>query len=147
MIEPTTHSLVKALRGIPDFAELDEAILLEIVGASANLFWSAGSLVFEAGAPAEALYVVLSGRARIVDTADGEERDIAEISSGDYFGEHALLLHTTHSKSARTVEDSEFLVVPKESFQPLLAANPELAAHFRRKLEKRLLELGGRPDV
>jgi CRP-like cAMP-binding protein len=147
MIEPTSHSLVKALRAVPDFAELDDPTLLEIVGASANLFWSAGSLVFEAGATAEALYVVLSGRASIVEVVDGQERTIAEISQGDYFGEHALLLHTTHSKSARTLEDSEFLVVPKDSFQPLLAANPELAAHFRRKLEKRLLELGGRPDV
>ena len=57
-----THSLVKALRAVPDFADLDDATLLRIVGASTNLFYPAGSVVFEPGSPAEALYVVLSGR-------------------------------------------------------------------------------------
>ena len=31
------------------------------------------------------------------------------------------------------------MVLPKESFQELLASNPDLAAHFRRKLEERLI--------
>ncbi len=40
------HSLVQALRRIPDFAPLDERTLLTIVGESMNLFWKAGSPIF-----------------------------------------------------------------------------------------------------
>lgn len=133
------HSLVSALAAVPDFAALDDRTLLRIVGASANLVWSANSVIFEKGSVAEALYVILSGRVQILEVVDGEETEIATLEPGDYFGELSLLLHTTHSKKARAVEDSELMVLPKESFQELLASNPELAGHLRRKLETRLL--------
>jgi CRP-like cAMP-binding protein len=137
--QPITHSLVKALRAVADFARLDDATLLEIVGDSACLFWSAGSVVFAKGDPAEALYVVLSGRVRIFDRTDSDEDEVAHIGPGDYFGEQSLLFHTTHSNNAHAVEDSEFLVIPRESFEPVLTANPDLANRFRQKLESRIL--------
>ena len=136
--QPVTHSLVKALRAVADFACLDDATLLEIVGSSACLFWSAGSTVLSKGDPAEALYVVLSGRVRIFDPADpagpaGDEA--ADIGPGDYFAECAVLSGTAHSDNARTVEDSELMVIPKESLQPILTANPDVADRFRQRLD------------
>jgi CRP/FNR family transcriptional regulator, cyclic AMP receptor protein len=132
------HSLVTALAAVPDFAALDDRALLRIVGASSNLVWAERSVIFEHGSPSEALYIVLSGRVRIVDVIDGEEVEIATLEPGDFFGELSLLLHTTHSKTARAMELTELMVLPKASFQELLASNAELAGHFRRKLERRL---------
>ena len=45
------HSLVKALRSVPGFSALDDRDLLQIVGASVNLHWPTGAIVFEEGAP------------------------------------------------------------------------------------------------
>ncbi len=137
MSEPASHSLVKTLRAVPNFAALDEAILLEVLGASANLYWDTGRTVFEAGETAEALYIVLSGRVRIVETAGGEQTEVAELGPGDYFGENALLHEVTHTKSAVTSEGTELLVLPKESFRSLLDSNPELAARLEHTLEQR----------
>jgi CRP/FNR family cyclic AMP-dependent transcriptional regulator len=137
------HSLVTALRNVPEFGGLDERTQLRIVGASANLFWPEGSTIFQRGAPAEALYIVLRGAVAVLDEADGREVEAARIGPGDYFGEMSLLLHTTHTKSARAAEDTELMVVPKESFQALLSSTPELAEHFRRKIEQRMP--GGAP--
>jgi NTE family protein len=134
---PITHSLVKALRTVPDFAGLDDRTLLDIVGASANLFWPAGSCVYEKGSPAEALYIVLSGRVCIYDVVDGVERQVAAVGSGGFFGEHSLLLDTSHSMSVRVDEDAEIMVVPRESFQAVLAENPELVTHLMERLEAR----------
>jgi CRP-like cAMP-binding protein len=134
-----THSLVNALAAVPDFAALDDRTLLQVVGASANLVWSGGSVVFEKGSQSEALYIILSGRVQIVDAVHDEELEIATLEPGDFFGELSLLLHTTHSKTARALEDTELMVLPKESFQELLASNADLAGHFRRKLETRLV--------
>jgi CRP-like cAMP-binding protein len=136
------HSLVSALAAVPDFAALDDRTLLRVVGASANLVWTENSVVFEKGSPAEALYIILSGRVRIVDVVDGEDVEIATLEPGDFFGELSLLLHSTHSKTARAMELTELMVLPKESFQELLASNAELAGHFRRKLESRLGSVG-----
>jgi CRP-like cAMP-binding protein len=132
------HSLVSALAAVPDFAALDDRTLLQIVGASANLAWAANSVVFEKGSPSDALYIILTGRVRIADVIDDKEVEIATLEPGDFFGELSLLLHTTHSKTATTLEDTELMVLPKESFQELLAAHADLAGHLRRKLEARL---------
>lgn len=137
MTQTITHTLVQSLRDVTDFSELDDDTLLVIVGASVNLLWAADEMIFEPGSPAEGLFVVLSGRIQIEDS-DGAA--IAEIGPGDYFGEHALLLLTSRTKAARAVEDAELMVIPQEALQPLLSSNPELAQHFRRKLESRLAE-------
>lgn len=138
MTQRVTHSLVKALRAVPDFASLDDHTLLRIVGASANLFWPAGSVVFEKGSPSEALYVVLSGEIRIFDTTDGKVQEVSRLGPGESFGELSLLLQTTHTKNAEAVQDSELMVIPEESFQELLDSNEELSAHFRRRVEERV---------
>jgi CRP-like cAMP-binding protein len=135
--QPITHSLVKALRAVPDFAGLDDRTLLDIVGASANLFWPAGSCVYKKGSPAEALYIVLSGRVCIYDEVDGAERQVAAVGPGGFFGEHSLLLDTSHSMSVRVDEDAEIMVVPRESFQAILAEHPELVTHLMEQLEAR----------
>ncbi|MDQ3932053.1 MAG: cyclic nucleotide-binding domain-containing protein [Actinomycetota bacterium] len=146
MSEPASHTLVQTLRGVPNFASLEEAILLEIVGASVNLYWHAGGTVFEADDSAEALYVVLSGCVRILETVSGEQREVAELGPGDYFGENALLHEVTHTRTAVTSDDSELLVLPKDSFRPLLDGNPDLADRLERTLERRDGDCGGGGD-
>lgn len=123
---------------MPTFGAIDDRTLLRIVGTSANLVWSAGSVIFEKGSSAEALFIILSGRVQILDVVDDEQVEIATLGPGDFFGELALLLHTVHSKTALALEDSELMVLPKDSFQELLASNAELAGHFRRTLQARL---------
>ncbi len=132
------HRLVKALRTVPDFAGLDDRTLLKIVGTSVTLFWPAESIVFTRGEPAEGVYIVMAGEVRILEDTGGDEKEVARIGPGDYFGELSMLLHTTHSKTADAVQDTELMVIPKASFQELLAATPELAAQFRRKVEQRM---------
>lgn len=137
MERPITHSLVKALRGVPGFDLLDDRSLLKIVGASVNLAYPARTLVFEKGSPGEALYVVLSGQVRIFDPDENGDLDIARTRPGDYFGEMSLLLTATHTKSVQAVEDSELLVLDKDSFRRLLAGYPELAEAVHKRLEER----------
>lgn len=129
---PLNHSLVRALRRVPDFAPLEDGLLLKVVGASANLFWPADSFVFEAGSPSDALYIVLGGKVRILE-GDDQDGLVAEIGPGDYFGELSLLRNTQHTKGAQAIEDSELMVLPKRSFESLLEADPDLADQVRTK--------------
>lgn len=140
-----THSLVKALRSVPDFSALDDHTLLQIAGGSMNLVWSAGSAIFEPGTPSEALYVVLAGEVRIVDPSqDGAE--VSRVGPGSSFGELSLLLSETHSKRAEAVEDTELLVLPKGSFEDVLEGNPDLAQQFQRRIDERRSMAGQVPE-
>ena len=134
MEAPIQHSLVNALRAVPSLGALEDRTLLAIVGESANLAWRAGSKVFEQGTPGDGLYIVLSGGVRVV-APDGNE--IAVLAPGAYFGEFSLLLGTDHQHDVVAVEDTELMVVPKECFDAIVAANPELARSLRDTLEAR----------
>jgi CRP-like cAMP-binding protein len=129
-----THSLVGALRAVPSLAGLDDRTLLCIVGDSANLFWRAGSRVFEQGTPADGLYIVVSGAVRVLD-ADGTE--VTALGPGDFFGELSLLDGSAHGHTVVAAEDSELLVVAKERFDDLLSGDAELAASVRRIADAR----------
>lgn len=139
MNSPVIHSLVKALQRVSALGSLDEKTALRIVGVSANLLWSKGSLIFAADHPPEGMYIVLKGRVRVFEGDQGREEDVALMGPGDFFGEAALLLETDHTKSAQALEDSELMVVPRESFHQLLASDPELNRRIRAKLDERLL--------
>lgn len=138
-----THSLIKALKGVPGFEELSESYLVEIAGASVNLVWPEGAFVFTKGSPADALYIVLEGAVRIYDEVDDAEIEIARTGPGEYFGEISLLRATTHTKNVQAIEDTELLVLSKESFGRLLASNPNLEAQIRERSETRLSEAEG----
>jgi CRP-like cAMP-binding protein len=130
-----SHTLVRALRAVPAFSDLEETTLCEIVGASSNLFWRAGAPIFEHGDPAEALYIVLSGSVRILDEPG---RDVARLGPGEFFGELSLLLDTSHSKRAEAVEDSELMVVPRGPFEALLRDDPGVSDAVHRAMTDRL---------
>lgn len=130
-----THSLVKALQAVPSLAGLDERALLAIVGDSANLFWPAGSCVFERGSQTDSLYVVVSGSVRILDEGGGEA---AVLEAGNSFGEFSLLLGTPHQHEVRALEDSELMVVPRQRFDQLVDSNRELGLKWREQAEERM---------
>jgi CRP-like cAMP-binding protein len=133
-----SHTLVRALGRVPAFADLEETTLCDVVGASSNLVWRAGAVIFEQGDDADALYVVLSGSVAIVEEPG---REVARLGAGEFFGELSLLLDTSHSKRAVAVDDSELMVVPRRPFEALLADDPGLAQAVRSAMEKRLRSL------
>lgn len=119
---------------MPSLDSLDERALLGIVGDSANLFWAEGSTVFRRGTPADGLYIIVSGRVRVL-ADDGSQ--LSTLAPGDYFGEFSLLLGTDHGHDVEAVEGTEIMVVPKERFDALLAGNPDLAGRIRARAEER----------
>jgi CRP/FNR family transcriptional regulator, cyclic AMP receptor protein len=140
MTHSISHSLIKALETVRGFDALEDGYLVKIAGASVNLLWPEGSFVFTKGTPADALYIVLSGEVRIFDEVGGSEIEIARTGPGEYFGEISLLSDTTHTKNVQATEDTELLVLSKDSFQRLLASNPNLEEQIRKRSETRTTE-------
>lgn len=134
---PVAHSLVQALRHVPDLAPFDDQTLLRLLGASATLFWPEGRTVFEKGTAPDGLYIVISGEVAVVEPDASGGGEVARIGPGGYFGELSLFFGDEHSKDVETTDDCELMVIPKESFQALLTSDEELADHFRRVFEDR----------
>jgi CRP-like cAMP-binding protein len=95
--------------------------------------------VFHAGDPADAVFVVASGRVKVVITSsDGKEFILTVLGAGQVFGEMALLESAPRSASVVTLSAVEVLVINRVDFQRLLESNPRISLRLMAILSRRL---------
>jgi CRP/FNR family cyclic AMP-dependent transcriptional regulator len=98
-----------------------------------------GDVLFTEGAPADALYVVASGRIAIANkSVDGRESVVALMEPGDLFGEMSMLDDLPRSAEARALEPSDVLALDYEPVRKLLADKPDRLWSLVRLLVTRL---------
>ena len=121
------------------FRHLSEESLNKLAALAVRRSRPKGSLIFSQGEPGDALYGIASGRVRIsaIDS-NGQERHIRDFGPGYAFGEIAILDGGPRTASARTVADSELLVIERDRFTSLLESEPGLALPLLRVLCERL---------
>jgi CRP-like cAMP-binding protein len=99
--------------------------------------------VFHQGDPGDALYVVASGRVKIVlpspDT--GEPAILATLGRGQFFGELAMLDGEPHSASVVALEPTETLVLGRDDFERLFDAEPSIRRSLVLALARELRRL------
>lgn len=102
--------------------------------------YPAGTTIFSQGDTGVGLYVVKSGKVRIVqgNNPDRAEEEIAVIGSGDVLGEMALLDDLPRSASAEAVEDVTALLLPVWEFRSVLRSHPDIALKLLAVLSRRL---------
>ena len=109
---------------------------------------AAGESIFEQGESGETMYIVEEGEVDIVLPASGgEDRLLATLSRGDFFGEMAVLESEPRTASARARTDCRLLPVRGSSFIRLLQRNPELSVRMMRKLSARLRDVERRLEA
>lgn len=95
-----------------------------------------GVVLFREGEAGDCLYIVASGRVRIVK----EGSEIATISKGACFGEMAVLDDAPRSADAVIQDEAVLLRIGSEEFYDVLAENPALTQGIVRLLTRRLRE-------
>jgi HlyB family type I secretion system ABC transporter len=117
-------------------ADARELVVESFVPAS----FTFGSPIVKEGDEADALYVLVSGRARIVKLGEhGEEVSLNTLRAGDSFGEIGLLEHTRRTATVRASSDVEVLRLDKSVFEALLRSNPEIRTYFELQIKHRRL--------
>lgn len=111
------------LRQVPMFADLSEHELDQLERAVTDLTMSAGSVVFHEGAAAHEMVVVVEGTLEV--TRGGEH--IADIDSGGFAGELALLTRSSRNSTVTARTDVALLHIDGREFSSLLAEVPEIA--------------------
>lgn len=128
---------------IPLFSSLSPAEIRLIEKKIRLVEFKRGDYVYEEGKPAEAFYVIVSGRFRIFQKSRGEgEKTLTFLYRGDYFGESSLLTGHVHSAWVEARSDGLILRIEKEDFLKILAEIPSLALHLSRTLGHRLTKIG-----
>jgi ATP-binding cassette subfamily B protein len=134
-----------ALAGALGKLPLLEFLPADVRGRVASRFervtYPFGAVIVREGDPADALYVLVSGRARVVKRGDtGEDVPLNVLRPGDAFGEIALLERTTRMATVRaTSADVEALRLDRVAFEELVAAAPELKTYLELQASHRRL--------
>ena len=127
------------LKSVPLFSALPQE-LLSMLGKCIMLQrYRRSAQILKAGQLTDALYVMLSGRAKVFESRpDGREVILAMMGPGDFFGEMALLDDLPCSASVQTLEPCELVRITKADFTRCLADSFELTMRIILALVARL---------
>src|SRR5260370_3268267 len=88
----------------PLFADLDRAELLSLGAEARRRTYGKGDYICRQGDPGEALFVLMSGRVKVIVTSEvGDEMILATLQPPDVFGELALIDGVPRSPSIQAL--------------------------------------------
>ena len=127
------------LRQVPLFAAFSSQQIETLLNYVQHKSYPRGVFVMQAGDETDSLYVILSGKVKVVINDDqGREVILGFMGAQDFFGEMGILDDQPRSASVYTLENCEMLRLSKEGFMTCVRENSEVAMLVIRNLVKRL---------
>jgi diguanylate cyclase (GGDEF)-like protein len=130
------------LASVDLFRSLNANQLDKLLAKSSQRVYPPGHAVIRQGEPGHSIYVVLSGRVRVVEAIPDNpaEMFLGELGQGEVFGELGILRERPRSATVIPLENTLCLVVPEKDFMDALQTSPEMALGLVRILAGRLYE-------
>jgi CRP-like cAMP-binding protein len=118
-----------------DFSD-DELKLLIDAGQERN--YIAGQELFFSGQKADSFLLVLQGTVKLVKSSEeGDEIVLAQLASGEHFGEMGFLLHqAARTATAVVTESARVFEISYSNLAEVLEKNISLSAKFYRSLSR-----------
>jgi CRP/FNR family transcriptional regulator len=137
---------VTPLDELPLFADLAPATRAKLSAGSALRHFAAGATLFRAGDAVTGLYVVLSGRVRVVRSRDGRQSVVHTEEAGGTLAEVPLFAGGGLPATAIAEVDTRCLHIPKELLAQVMRHDPDVAQLFLRRLALRVRQVVDRLD-
>jgi CRP/FNR family cyclic AMP-dependent transcriptional regulator len=129
------------LRNVPLFSGLEEQELERLSRVAVRRRAGRGDQVVRSGESADALLILLTGRAKVTNfDEEGREIILAWLGPGEFFGEMGLIDGSARSASVVAVENCELLAIGKQEFQRCMQENFQVAQKLMQILVRRLRE-------
>ncbi|MEN1762088.1 Crp/Fnr family transcriptional regulator [Anoxynatronum sibiricum] len=110
-------------------------------GVSSKVFHK-GETLFHAGDTADRLYIVCSGKVKLLKhTAEGKEQILYILKAGDFFGAFNLLKEDRFDCTAEALTDSLVSMLKKSEFDRIILSNPEITLKVFEKAYERIIKL------
>ena len=127
------------LRTVPIFSELSDKDIESLARAAGRKKCPKETVVFFENEEGDSFFMIVDGRIKVTILGDdGREVILSVLSTGDFFGEMALLDNEPRSATAIAVEDSELLSLQRSDFQHVIGENAGITTALIRVLSARL---------
>jgi CRP/FNR family cyclic AMP-dependent transcriptional regulator len=134
-------STLDLIRRVPLFSLLAAEQAETVANAVVKRRYKRGEHIVEQGQKSNALYILLTGRARVLSTnSRGREVILATLQVGDYIGEMSLIDGQPHSATVRADAQTDALVLGRPEFSRCLPDEGSMAYSLLRGLVQRLRE-------
>jgi CRP/FNR family transcriptional regulator, cyclic AMP receptor protein len=108
--------------------------LIERFGRSVK----AGEVLFKEGDAGKEMFVIQSGKVKLTRVIRGQDKLLAELGAGEFFGEMSIINDKPRTATAVVLEDAQLLALDPKTFEAMIKANTEIAVRMIKKLAKRL---------
>ena len=127
------------LKAVPLFSSFPDEQLRMLASVVTRKSVSRSTTVMAGGDPTDSLYIVLSGRLKVMmSDAEGKEVILSILGPGEFFGEMGLIDDAPRSASVVAIEACELLSITKRDFKKCLSDNFEMTMAVMRGLVRRL---------
>jgi CRP-like cAMP-binding protein len=130
-----------ALARITLFADLSAQELHELAEALHYAPFAPGEVLTREGAEAHHLYTIDRGKVSVRVGAAGDEREVAQLHEGEFFGEMSLLTGAPRSATVVALTEVECYRLGAEAFRRLLEQRPDVAERVAGALAERSMGL------
>ena len=127
------------LRKVPFFHDMPDEDFAQVSTRLIQRTIPAGKTIIRQGEKGETLYLIARGVVRVSQESNGEDRDLASLIAGDFFGEMALLHHDPRVATCRAVLPTAVYALRRKDFDEVcevcsgIKAAVEQADRDRRK--------------
>ncbi len=129
-----TSVICEFLKDFPLFADLTPNTLAEVADQMMVHEADEGDTVLRQGDPGDLFYLIRSGSVDVVIEENTQERTVAQLNQGQYFGEAALITDEPRNASIIAREKCVFYSLGKSDFRAVL----EQSATFEQELRQAL---------
>lgn len=131
----TAHNKFEVLKGIPLFSLLEFKEIAKVISKMEQRSFKSNELIIKQGDKGgENLFVILSGSAEVIIS----NKVVANLSSGDYFGELSLIDKAPRSATIKASEDIEALIMNRDEFYKIITKEKNISIKLLWKLTKTL---------
>ncbi|HEY9619608.1 MAG TPA: mechanosensitive ion channel family protein [Crinalium sp.] len=137
--EGTTKKFAESLQAIPAFVPLDKPENLDMLAQGITLqHFGTGETVVRQGALDDALYIIISGQAKMTTRDEtGQEHTVLPLNSGEFFGEMTLFSGESSPISITAVNDLEVMMLSATVVNQMIERQPSFAREISQILEIR----------
>jgi CRP/FNR family transcriptional regulator, cyclic AMP receptor protein len=130
------------LRRVALLNALDEEALA-LIQTHANVrVLPKGMTIIRAGEPAQVVYALLSGRAKLfLSNEDGKEIVLGTLEAGESFGEVALLDEPAMTAEVATLEPVRLLSIPRQVLAEIAQHDAQFALQLAQRLAQQVRQL------
>lgn len=140
--EEIKKSARAVLRKIPLFFPISDGQIDEMSEKIDLIEFGEGEIIVKQADPGSSMFVIENGNVDVLlELENGNERSLATLNEGSFFGEMSLLTGEPRSATVKANVQTQLLEIKKDAFTTIFASDPSISGSLADLLAKRQAEI------